>query len=64
MKLGNEIPKEYRAIVDELVSNQGWRYDNSGKGHPQLLAPSGARPIAVPTTPSDRRELLNFIAQA
>ncbi len=63
MKPGNEILKEYRAIVDELVSNQGWRYDNSGKGYPKLFPPGGARQIAVPKTPSDQRGLRNFISQ-
>jgi hypothetical protein len=63
VKPGNEIPKDYRTIVDELVSNQGWRYDNSGHGHPKLFAPSGARMIPVPTTPSDQRGLRNFISQ-
>lgn len=63
MRAGNEVPKEYRVIVNELVDNQGWRYDNSGKGHPKLFAPSGARVIPVPTTPGDQRSLLNFTAQ-
>ena len=63
MRAGNEVPKEYRIIVNELVDNQGWRYDNSGQGYPKLYAPSGARMISVPKTPSDQRSLRNFIAQ-
>lgn len=60
---GREIPKEYREIAEELVTNQGWRYDASGKRHPVLYPPdASAPPLRVPTTPSDRRGLKNFEA--
>jgi hypothetical protein len=64
LKPGNEIPKEYRVIVDELVSNQGWRYDNTGAGHPKLYpADPAMRVIPVPTTPGSQRSLKNFVGQ-
>lgn len=60
---GREIPKEYREIVQFQISTFGWRYDTSGKGHPVLIpADITMRKIAVPTTPGDRRGLLNFIS--
>lgn len=60
---GREIPKEYRAIIERLVDDQGWRYDASGKGHPKLYPADPTQPqISVPTTPGDRRSLNNFRA--
>lgn len=59
-----EIPKEYAAIVRELIQNQGWRYDNTGSGHPKLYpAEPSQRQIAVPTTPSNQRLLKGWIGQ-
>jgi hypothetical protein len=60
--VGNEIPKEYRAIATELRTNQGWGYQK-GNGHPKLYPANGSRPIPVPTTPGDHRSLPNCIAQ-
>lgn len=61
---GREIPKDYRAIVADLVDNQGWRYDSSRKGHPMLYpADRSQSAMPVPTTPGDQRSLLNFRAQ-
>lgn len=61
---GREIPKEYREIVLHQITVHGWRYDNSGKGHPVLIpADITQRKIAVPTTPGDRRSLMNFTSQ-
>lgn len=59
---GREIPKEYREVVAELIDHQGWRYTR-GKRHPTLYPAAVAQPaLPVPTTPSDRRGLRNFIA--
>ncbi len=63
MRAGNEVPKEYRVIVNEPVDNQGWRMTKAGKGHPKLYAPRGARAMPVPTTPGVQRSLRNFTAQ-
>lgn len=62
-RVGKELPKEYREIATELVNRQGWGYRLQGKGHPMLFpADPTKRPIAVPTTPGDRRSLANFVA--
>lgn len=61
---GKEIPKEYREIVAELIDNQRWTYDASGRGYPKLFpADPTQRQISVPKTPSDRRGYRNFVAQ-
>lgn len=58
---GKEIPKEYREVVAELVRNQGWRYDPKRR-HPVLYPEDRSQsPMTVPSTPSDRRGLLNFL---
>lgn len=60
---GRELPKEYREIALELVTNQGWRYRWQGRhgGHPQLIPADSTKPIlGVPTTPSDKRAIRNF----
>lgn len=64
---GRELPKEYREVAVELVSNQGWRYE-AGKnrgGHPMLFPSDQAqRPLAIPTTPGGgERGFKNWIAQ-
>ena len=60
---GREISKEYREIAQHLVDAQGWRY-RTGKRHPKLYpAEPTQSPIPVPTTPSDRRSLKNFVSQ-
>lgn len=61
---GREIPKEYRAIVTDLVQHQGWRYNiNRSGGHPKLYPADPARAMmTVPTTPGDQRSLRNFTA--
>lgn len=51
---GKELLKEYREVAAELVSNQGWGYnDGSGRGgHPMLFpADKEKSPLTVPTTP-------------
>lgn len=61
---GKELPKEYRTIVDHLVVNQGWRYNNTRKGHPMLYPTDRTKTaFPVPTTPGDNRSLKNFKAQ-
>lgn len=64
---GDEIPKEYREVVLELVRNQGWRYDKNSKqgGHPRLFPPDQRhRQLAVPTTPGDSAHgFKNWVAQ-
>ncbi len=48
----------------ELVRNQGWRYDPSGKGHPRLFPPDRSKPMmTVPTTPGNdkARGLKNWL---
>jgi hypothetical protein len=41
---------------------QGWRYDPSGKGYPQLYPADRAQPqISVPKTPSSQRSLKVFV---
>ncbi len=61
---GREIPKEYREIATELVTNQGWRYV-VGKGHPVLYPADTTRSaVRVPTTPSaSPRALKNWVSQ-
>ena len=53
-------------MATDLVDNQGWRYDaGRGRGgHPMLFPADPAQPpLALPTTPGDRRALANAIAQ-
>jgi hypothetical protein len=53
-------------VVEDLVDNQGWRYDlgrNRG-GHPVLYPREKAQPtLSVPTTPGDNRSFANWISQ-
>lgn len=59
---GRELPKDYRKVVDELVTNQGWRY-SKGKRHPTLYPANRAQsPVVLASTPSDRRGFNNFVA--
>ncbi len=64
---GREIPKEYRDVASQLVSEQGWRYDagKNRKGHPLLFPADVAKsPIAIPTTPSKSpRAFKNWLAE-
>ncbi len=61
---GQQIPKEYREVVEHLITVQGWRYDKSGQRHPVLLpADRGKAQLRVPTTPTrDPRAFKNFVA--
>jgi hypothetical protein len=63
---GRELKgKEFRNIATKLVLDQGWRY-TSGRlrgGHPRLWPPNPSQPpLSIPTSPSDKRALRNFIA--
>jgi hypothetical protein len=59
---GRELPKDYRRIAEELVNNQGWRYEH-GKKHATLYPADRTKgPIIVPTSPSDARSFKNFVA--
>jgi len=63
---GRELKKDYRALAEELVTNQGWRYENGHDrgGHP-ILFPSDRMmsPLLVPTTPGDHRALKNLVSE-
>jgi hypothetical protein len=60
---GRELPKDYRRVVEELVTNQEWRY-STAKRHPTLYPPDRSqRPLTLSSTPSDRRAFQNFIAR-
>lgn len=59
-KPGREVPKDYRPIINSLIS-QGWRYDNHRKGHPMLFpADKSMSPVTLSKTPSDHHDLENF----
>jgi len=50
--------KDFNTFVRQLV-RQGWSFQRGGK-HGRLTAPTGRPILAVPSTPSDYRALLNF----
>jgi hypothetical protein len=61
---GRELPKEFRAVADELVDNQGWGYSRQHGRHPVLYpADKAMAPITVPTTPGENRAFKNWVAQ-
>ena len=63
---GQEIPKEFRQVAQELFDNQGWGYDagRARGGHPTLYPADKTKgQVQVPTTPGDRRSFANWIAQ-
>jgi hypothetical protein len=61
---GKELPKEWRAVAQELVDNQGWRYRHTGK-HAVLYPADKAQPVlGMPTTPSENRGFRNFVSDA
>jgi hypothetical protein len=60
---GRELPKDWRAIADRLVTEQGWRYEY-GKNHARLYpADKTKAPITFSVTASDYRAFKNFVAQ-
>jgi hypothetical protein len=59
-KPGMELPKEWREMIEPLITEQGWEYrpsNGSGRGKPRLIAPDG-KLITLANTPS-RRALVN-----
>lgn len=50
--------KDINALVRQLVLS-GWAFRRGGK-HGRLTAPIGRPTLTVPSSPSDRRALLNF----
>ena len=63
-KPGRELPKDYRHIADDLVANQGWRYE-VGRNHAKLFPPDRTKEVVtVATTPtSDPRAFKNFVCR-
>lgn len=62
---GNEIPKDYRDLLEPLWEIPGWAYaprNNNGGGKPRLTSPDGTG-YSLANTPSDRRAILNVKAQ-
>ncbi len=63
---GRELAQaNFREVAQELVNNQGWRYDVGRKrgGHPTLYPVDPAQaPLSVPTTPSDHRAFRNWLS--
>ena len=58
--------RDYKPLV-EAALEQGWTLDVTSKNHPLLRPPPGqkdrqggpARPLTIPSSPSDHRSLLN-----
>jgi hypothetical protein len=50
---GQEIQREYRAVITYLIDSQGWSYQKPrGGGYPRLLPADPAQdPVKVPKTP-------------
>jgi hypothetical protein len=62
MRPGKELGKEWRAIATELVDNQGWRYEYTGRHAKLYPADKQYPPIVFSVTPSDHRAIKNFKA--
>jgi hypothetical protein len=63
---GLEVRQEHRAVIEELIDNQGWRYRlPKGGGYPQLYpADRTQRAISVPKTGHTRgNAFANWIAK-
>ena len=50
--------KEFNTLIRQLLS-QGWSFRRGAK-HGRLRPPDGYPVLTVPSSPSDRRALLNF----
>lgn len=62
---GQEIPKDYREMLEPLWETPGWGYaprNSNGGGKPRIILPTGAG-YTLANTPSDRRGVLNMRAQ-
>lgn len=58
---GKEMPKEWRDLIEPLITEQGWAYyprNNSGRGKPRVISPTG-KTVSLASTPSDVRAVLN-----
>lgn len=61
-----EIPGHWHRDVRELAKvarDQGWRFDETGKGHPRFWPPAetGLQPERFSSPPSDHRAWRNFV---
>ncbi len=54
--------KEIRRLVKALQS-QGWRVEETKKGHFLAYAPNGVGLVTIPGTPSDHRSLRNTVSE-
>jgi predicted RNA binding protein YcfA (HicA-like mRNA interferase family) len=59
--LGSGTHRSVRDLLKELDANGGWRGRRTGKGHILLMHADG-RSTTLPSTPSDKRTLLNCVA--
>jgi hypothetical protein len=49
--------------LEKAAKQQGWRIDQTARGHPRFWAPDPSTPPAVFSgTPGDRRAIRNFLA--
>lgn len=52
-KPGSELPKQYRELIEPLVTEQGWEYhpcNGNGRGKPRLI--KGNVTVTLPNTPN------------
>jgi hypothetical protein len=52
-KPGGELPKEWRELIEPLITEQGWAYErcnSNGRGKPRLVTPDG-KTVTLPSTP-------------
>jgi hypothetical protein len=63
---GSEVSKDHRAVIIDLIDNQGWRYEQPrGRGYPKLFPADPAHaPIRVPKTGRTRGHAFgNWLAE-
>jgi hypothetical protein len=63
---GDEVSKDHREVISNLIGNQGWRYKKpSGGGYPRLYpADPKQAPIQVPKTGHSKgRAFTNWVAE-
>jgi hypothetical protein len=58
-KIKSSLPDETNRLITAAV-DQGWRYDESSRGHVRLYSPDGRTIIGTSGTPSDHRAAKNF----
>lgn len=54
--------KEMKELV-AAAQAQGWRVEQTSKGHWRLYAPDGVHIVHLPGTPSDHRSFDNCVAK-